>query len=101
MWYAQLVEGVRPDVTIAITPYLNADWFARHLVSDVDRIPPYVELQQPALFEHGQIRATIPPGLHLRDQLVVLQLIKTTSRGAPYTFPWAGTRVVSDCRTTW
>ncbi|HCT58882.1 MAG TPA: DUF2723 domain-containing protein [Gemmatimonas aurantiaca] len=90
VWYAQLVEGVRPDVTIAITPYLNADWFARHLVSDVDRIPPYVELQQPALFEHGQIRATIPPGLHLRDQLVVLQLIKNDFPRRPIHFSVGG-----------
>ncbi|HEY0931139.1 MAG TPA: DUF2723 domain-containing protein [Gemmatimonas sp.] len=90
VWYAQLVEGVRPDVRIAITPYLNADWFARHLVPDVAQIPPYIELQQPAVFEHGEIRATIPPGLHLRDQLVVLQLIKNEFPRRPIHFSVGG-----------
>jgi len=90
VWYAQLVEGVRPDVTIAITPYLRADWYARHLVADVHTIPPYIDLQQPALFEHGEIRATIPPGLHTRDQLVVLQLIKSEFPRRPVHFSVGG-----------
>ncbi|MCU0634313.1 MAG: DUF2723 domain-containing protein [Gemmatimonadaceae bacterium] len=32
VWYAQLVEGVRPDVTLAIVPYLNMPWFGDHLL---------------------------------------------------------------------
>ena len=27
LWYAQQVEGFRPDVRIAVTPYLNTDWY--------------------------------------------------------------------------
>ncbi|RAK63956.1 glycosyltransferase family 117 protein [Hymenobacter edaphi] len=26
LWYAQQVEGIRPDVRIAVSPYLNTDW---------------------------------------------------------------------------
>ncbi|MCU0636260.1 MAG: DUF2723 domain-containing protein [Gemmatimonadaceae bacterium] len=39
MWYAQLVEGVRPDVTLAIVPYLNMPWFGEHLLRQ--RLTPY------------------------------------------------------------
>ncbi len=31
LWYAQEVEGVRRDVTIAVTSLLNTDWYARQL----------------------------------------------------------------------
>jgi hypothetical protein len=34
VWYAQLVENVRPDVTLAIVPYLNMPWFADHLLRE-------------------------------------------------------------------
>jgi hypothetical protein len=32
LWYAQFGEGVRRDVTVGITTYLNIDWFARQLI---------------------------------------------------------------------
>ena len=32
LWYAQDVEGVRRDVTVAVTSLLNTDWYARGLV---------------------------------------------------------------------
>ena len=31
LWYAQEVEGVRPDVTVAVTSLLNTDWYPRSL----------------------------------------------------------------------
>ena len=32
LWYAQEVEGVRPDVTVAVTSLLNTDWYPRSLM---------------------------------------------------------------------
>ena len=32
LWYAQEVEGVRRDVTVAVTSLLNTDWYARGLM---------------------------------------------------------------------
>ncbi|MBL0938898.1 MAG: DUF2723 domain-containing protein [Gemmatimonadaceae bacterium] len=90
VWYAQLVEGVRPDVTIAITPYLNMDWFAAPLVPSAAQIPPYVELQQAVRFEHGPIVAQIPPGYLTRDQLMVLQIIKDRFPKQPIHFSIGG-----------
>lgn len=31
LWYLQEVEGIRRDVTIAVTSYLNTDWYVRQL----------------------------------------------------------------------
>jgi len=39
VWYAQQVEGVRRDVTIALIPYLNMDWYAHQLIRE--RVSPY------------------------------------------------------------
>jgi len=39
VWYAQQVEGVRRDVTIALIPYLNMDWYAHQLIRE--RVTPY------------------------------------------------------------
>jgi len=32
LWYAQEVEGVRRDVTVAVTTYLDTDWFVRQMI---------------------------------------------------------------------
>ena len=37
LWYAQEVEGVRRDVTVAVTSLLNTDWYLRGLLRRPDR----------------------------------------------------------------
>jgi hypothetical protein len=32
LWYAQEVEGVRQDVMVLVTSYLNTDWFVRQII---------------------------------------------------------------------
>jgi hypothetical protein len=39
LWYAQHVEGIRRDVTLAVVPYLGTDWFVRQLLRE--RVAPY------------------------------------------------------------
>ncbi|MGZ8378327.1 MAG: glycosyltransferase family 117 protein [Gemmatirosa sp.] len=48
LWYAQQVEGVRRDVTIALVPYLGLPWYARQLLQQ----PPeaYDAARGPALY---------------------------------------------------
>jgi hypothetical protein len=48
LWYAQEVEGVRPDVTIAVTSLLNTDWYARALLRRP--IVPYDAERGPAAY---------------------------------------------------
>jgi len=96
LWYAQEVEGIRRDVTIALTPYLGMEWYARQLnrrghlwnLSDqeLDTIPPYLESAQPMQFQHGEINTTIPPGYLTRDQLLVLRAIKDSFPSRPIYF---------------
>jgi hypothetical protein len=48
LWYAQDVEGVRRDVTVAVTSLLNTDWYARGLMRRP--IVPYDEAAGPAVY---------------------------------------------------
>jgi len=48
LWYAQYVEGVRPDVTVAITTYLDLDWFDRQLIRT--RLPHYDADRGPSIY---------------------------------------------------
>jgi hypothetical protein len=96
LWYAQEVEGIRSDVTVALTPYLGMAWYARQLnrrahlwnLSDqeLDTIPPYLESSQPMEFHHATINTTIPPGYLTRDQLLVLRAIKDSFPNRPVYF---------------
>jgi transmembrane protein TMEM260 (protein O-mannosyltransferase) len=109
LWYAQEAEGVRRDVTVAVTTYLDTDWFVRQMIrrpiadydaakgpaiyrnqqwkkpsgpplkmtfAEADAIPEYIQIAQPQIFRHGNITLNIEPGYLVRNQLVLLRLIK-------------------------
>jgi hypothetical protein len=109
LWYAQEVEGVRQDVTVAVTTYLDTDWFVRQMIrrpiatydaakgpaiyrnqvwkkpagpplkmtyAEADAIPEYIQINEPQVFRQGNITLNIRPGYLVRDQLVLLRLIK-------------------------
>jgi hypothetical protein len=103
------VEGVRRDVTVAVTTYLDTDWFVRQMIrrpvetydaakgpaiyrdrqwkkpsgpplrmtfAEADAIPDYIQITQPQVFRQGNITLNIEPGYLVRDELVLLRLIK-------------------------
>jgi Protein of unknown function (DUF2723) len=109
LWYVQEVEGVRQDVTVAVTTYLDTDWFVRQMIrrpiatydaakgpaiysnqvwkkpsgpplkmtfAEADAIPEYIQLNEPQIFRQGNITLNIQPGYLVRDELVLLRLIK-------------------------
>ncbi|HMI56975.1 MAG TPA: hypothetical protein VK511_02910, partial [Gemmatimonadaceae bacterium] len=109
LWFAQEVDGVRRDVTVAVTTYLDTDWFVRQMIrrpvetydaakgpaiyrdkqwkkpvgpplkmtfAEADAIPEYIQINQPQVFRQGNIELTIQPGYLVRDELVLLRLIK-------------------------
>ena len=116
LWYAQEVEGVRRDVTVAVSTYLDTDWFVRQMIrrpveeydaakgpamfrgkewkkptgppfkmtfAEADAVPEYIQLNEPQLFRQGNIQLTIPPGYLVRDQLLLLRLIKDAMHERP------------------
>ncbi|HXG69443.1 MAG TPA: DUF2723 domain-containing protein [Gemmatimonadaceae bacterium] len=109
LWYAQEVEGVRQDVTVAVGTYLDTDWFVRQVIrrpiaeydaakgpaifrgrqwkkpagpplkmtfAEADAVPEYIQIQEPQLFRSGNMTLSIPPGYLIRDQLILLRMIK-------------------------
>ena len=52
LWYAQQVEHIRPDVTVAVTSLLNTDWYIRSLVRQP--IVPYDAARGPAAYRTGR-----------------------------------------------
>lgn len=43
LWYLQMVEGVRKDVTIVLSPYLSAPWYVKQIRELTKPCPPGVD----------------------------------------------------------
>jgi hypothetical protein len=96
LWHAQAVEGIRRDVTVALTPYLGMEWYARQLnqrspiwnLSDreLDSIPPYYVSRPDERYTHGAIDLALGARAITRDQLLVLYAIKDSFPSRPVYF---------------
>jgi hypothetical protein len=63
LWYAQEVEGVRRDVTVAVTSLMNTDWFARGMIRRP--IHTYDAERGPAVYRDRTWPKPDGPPLHL------------------------------------
>ena len=59
LWYAQEVEGVRPDVRIINLSYLNSDWYANQMRSQAYDSAPVDLTATPADYAYGRADVTI------------------------------------------
>ncbi len=71
LWYLQEVEGIRRDVTVAVTSYLNTDWYVRQLRDlsrpcgpgqDPDEDPTRILCQRPYTAENTDAMYTHDAG---------------------------------------
>ncbi|MDQ6886823.1 MAG: DUF2723 domain-containing protein [Gemmatimonadota bacterium] len=63
LWYAQEVEGVRKDVTVAVTSLLNTDWYVRQIVRRP--IYAYEPVKGPVIYRDRSWKKPARPALPL------------------------------------
>ena len=63
LWYAQEVEGVRRDVTVAVTTYLDTDWFVRQMIRRP--VETYDAAKGPAIYRNKQWKKPTGPPLKM------------------------------------
>ena len=63
LWYAQEVEGVRRDVTVAVTTYLDTDWFVRQMIRRP--VETYDAAKGPAIYRDKQWKKPSGPPLKM------------------------------------
>ena len=60
LWYAQEVEGVRPDVKIINLSYLASDWYANQMRQQSYTAKPVHFTAQPSDYAYGKFDVTVP-----------------------------------------
>ena len=63
LWYAQMVEGVRPDVTVIIEGYLDMDWPVHQLIAAPIRV--YDASRGPAIYRGQSWKRPTRPALNM------------------------------------
>jgi hypothetical protein len=63
LWYAQEVEGVRKDVTVAVTTYLDTDWFVRQMIRRP--VATYDAAAGPAIYRNKVWKKPVGPPLKM------------------------------------
>ena len=63
LWYAQEVEGVRRDVIVAVSTYLDTDWFVRQMIRRP--VDEYDAAKGPALFRGKEWKKPTGPPLKM------------------------------------
>jgi len=63
LWYAQEVEGVRRDVTVAVSTYLGSDWYARQMIRRP--VETYDAANGPALYRNKEWKKPSGPPLKM------------------------------------
>ena len=93
-WYArQIVRAPVSEYDEANGPaiYRGKRWPkptqppVRMTLDEVDQVPPYVRLAEPQLFQAGDIRAEVEPGVLEKADILVLRMIKDNT-GRPVYF---------------
>jgi hypothetical protein len=93
LWYAQEVEGVRRDVTVAVTSLLNTDWYPRGL--KLRATTPYDVEHGPAVYRTLNVARPEQPifSLTAAELDAVPEYINVTT---PQLFQHGGIRAVID-----